>query len=377
MSNNDADFSASAELALQVPESEKRRVEGEVSDIGPVMLSAGGQRGAQAGGAGSVQQSPTQLTELETVADLAEEQLRVDEIRNTLLRELLEDSGAALASGGGGGGGGGSGLPGGSILTRVGGTTGGTGLGLGLGSVGATTAGAAAAGIGIPGIALAGILDDDSNANPGDLQESPTDTNVTTPNAEVSRDLERLLSEGLGVNRPSWLSADGTIDVRQDLVEDTTAAGGETPEGSPGGSSAPTGDVGGPTGTAREDLVEDTAGEGQTPSGSRDGGSPGGSSPPVSDIGGPGANTSTGTGLVEAVLGDVGTTPDGSPGGSTPSRTGGLNEAAERRRQNAPNIDVEARVESDGISEREAERIAEEKAQEAAEDIENRIARRR
>jgi hypothetical protein len=75
------------------------------------------------------------------------------------------------------------------------------------------------------------------------------------------------------------------------------------------------------------------------------------------------------------VLGDVGNTPDGSPGGSTPSRTGRRNEAAERRRQDAPNIDVSATVENDGISERQAERIAEEKAEEAAQEIRDEIQR--
>ena len=371
MSSNDTDFSAAAELALRIPESEKRRVESEVSDIGPVMLSAGGQGGSQSGVGGSVQQSPAQLTELETVTDLAEEQLRVDELRNDLLRELLEDSGAALAGSGGGGGGGG--VPGGGstpILTRF--TGGGGGFGLG-----ATAAGVAAAGLSIPGVALAGILSDDSNANPGGLQTSRNGTNVVTPQAEVSRQFEQLLSNGIDLNRPSWLSEDGEINVQQNLVEDTTAAGGDTPDGSPGGSSAPTEDVGGPAGTPRGDLVDDTLDDGRTPSGSRDGGSPGGSTPPVSDIGGPGANANTGAGLVEAVLGDVTTTPDGSPGGSTPTRTGRRNEAAERRRQDAPNIDVEARVESDGISEREAERIAEDKATEAAEEIRDEIQRSR
>jgi hypothetical protein len=149
--------------------------------------------------------------------DLAEEQLRVSELQADLLPELLEDSGAALAADAGGEGGSGGGvagsLRGGGLLTRVGGTTGGTGLGLGLGSAGATTAGVAAAGLTIPGVALAGILDDDSNANPGELRDSPGETNVVTPNAEVSQRLERLLENGLGINRPSWLGGDDKINV--------------------------------------------------------------------------------------------------------------------------------------------------------------------
>jgi len=364
MSNNDTDFSASAELALQVPESEKRRVEGEVSDIGPVMLSAGAQGGPQPGGGGGLgQQLPDSLTELETMADLAEEQLRVGELQNDLLRELLEDSGAALAGGDGAGGGVGGVAGGGGILARVAGVGG----GLAAGGVSATTLGIGAAAAALPYAAFG-----------GDIKE---DTNVPT-NAQGEPDLFANLPD-LGLERPSWLTADGTIGVedpgtvRVDLVEETTAAGGETPAGSPGGSSAPTEDVGGPTGTPREDLVDDTLEDGSAPSGSRDGGSPGGSTPPISDIGGPGEDASTGAGLVEDVLGDVGTTPDGSPGGSTPSRTGGLNEAAARRRGGAPNIDVEARVEGNGISEREAERIAEDKATEAAEEIRNEIQRPR
>ena len=362
MSSNDSDFSASAELALRIPESEKRRAESEVSDIGPVMLSAGGGQGRSQPGGGLAQQLSDQLPGVEAVTDLAEEQLRVSELQNDLLRELLEDSGAALAGGGGGSGGGGvSSVAGGGLLARVAGIGG----GLAAGGVSATTLGIGAAASALPYAAFG-----------GDIKE---DTNVPT-NAQGEASLVANIPD-LGLERPSWLTADDTIGVedpgtvRVDLVRETTAAGGETPEGSPGGSSPPTEDVGGPTGTSREDLVDDTLEDGRAPSGSQDGGSPGGSTPPLSDVGGPGANTSTGAGLVEAVLGDVGDTPDGSPGGSTPSRTGGLNEAAARRRGDAPNIDVEARVESDGVSERKAERIAEDKATEVAEELRNEIQR--
>jgi hypothetical protein len=386
MSSNDADFSAAAELALRIPDAEKRRVESEVSDIGPVMLSAGSQRGSgAAGGGGQVQQSPAQLNELETATDLAEEQLRVDELRNDLLRELLEDSGAALAGGGGGGGGGGGAggglLGGGGLITRV------AGGGGALGGIGAASLGAA--GLAIPGAALGGILSDDSNT--GQLTQTEDGVTVTTPNPEASQTLAQKISEGLNINRPSWLTADGTVgvedpdNVRVDLVEETLNEDSTSDDGSedrpgPGGSTPPSQYTGGPDSIVKnEQLIEDSldAGGDLPGGGSNSGGSPGGSTAPVSEVGGPDRNTSTGAGLVEAVLGDVGSTPDGSPGGSTPSRTGGLNEAAARRRQEAPNIDVEASVESDGISERRAEKIAEDKATEAAEKIRDEIQRSR
>ena len=378
MSSNDTDFSASAELALRIPESEKRRVESEVSDIGPVMLSAGGQGWSQSGAGGSVQQSPAQLTELETVTDLAEEQLRVDELRNDLLRELLEDSGAALAGGGSGGGGAGGGLlGGGGLITRV------AGGGGALGGIGAASLGAA--GLAIPGAALGGILSDDSNT--GQLTQTEGGVTVTTPNPEASRTLAQKISEGLDINRPSWLTADGTVgvedpNVRVDLVKETLEEDEDDSKDrpGPGGSTPPSYLTGGPDGVVKNrELIEDSldAGGDLPGGGSNSGGSPGGSTPPVSEVGGPDRNTSTGAGLVEAVLGDTATTPEDSPGGSTPSRTGRRNEAAERRRQDAPTINAEARVEGDGISEREAERIAEEKATEAAEEIRNEIQRSR
>lgn len=429
MSGNDTDFSAAAELALRIPDAEKRRVEGEVSDIGPVMLSVGGgqggrRSGAGAGAGGQVQQGADQLSELESQSDLVEEQLRQGEIRNTLLRELLEDAGAGLVGGGGSGGGSGAGgapglgVPGAGLLARAGGVVGGgSGLGLGLGSAGALTAGTAAAGLAIPGVALAGILDDDSNENPGELRDSPGETNVVTPNAEVSQRLERLLENGLDVARPSWLGGGDEINVEDPEPVETDPTEEEVVNTDPTASDRPTegGDIrlanaaeqatqsqlptqGGDLRLAaaadrqadnsRNEAaeqrrggspdVEDTLDDGgDLPGGGpADGGSPGGSTPLLSEVGGPGRNTSSGAGLVEAVLGDVGSTPDGSPGGSTPSRGGSLNEARERR-QNAPDVDVTANAEVTGVSERDAERIAEEKAEETAEELRRQFRGRR
>lgn len=377
MAGEDTDFSASAELALKVPPAEKRRVESEVSDLGPMMLPGSGGRSRRRGGGSNTSASAraamtppgddTGGDDLADVADLEEEMLRATELQNDLLRELLEDSGAALAGGdGGGGGGGGGGVVGGRLLGRAVGTVG----TLAAGGVSATTLGAGAAAAALPYAAFG-----------GDIKE---DTNVPT-NAQGEPSLLANIPD-LDVERPSWLTADGTIGVedpgtvRVDLVKETLERDEEEKDEKdsskdrpgPGGSTPPSYLTGGPDGVVKNrELIEDSldAGGDLPGGGSNSGGSPGGSTPPVSEVGGVDRNTSTGAGLVEAVLGDAPTTPDGSPGGSTPSRTGRRNEAAERRRQDAPDVDVAVTVDGSDLTEREVERIAEDKAEETGEEI--------
>lgn len=272
-----SDFSVTSELEVEVSSSSLRDARDQIErELGGFEV-AGELTGSTGTGGGS----------LADVTGHLEESNRLLETQNDLMRELLERGGLAggspgggVASGGapGGGPGGVTGLLGIRQLLPAALPTAGVATSGGLlGSLGATAGATAAAGLALPATALAGILSDDSNANPGGLQTSPTDTNVTTPNAEVSQELERLLVEGLDLNRPSWLGSDGTINVQQELVRTTTqsgagpTAGGSQAGGSPGGSTPPLTVVGGPGSV-------DTSGS-----------SPGGSTPPLSDVGGPAA----------------------------------------------------------------------------------------
>lgn len=275
-----SDFSSAAELSLTVPDREvasvRDKIEGALSDI---EVGVEGRLGGGGGGGGSQRMARRSQT-------MARQ--RTEDIRDILL--ILQDIEDSMDSGGVASGGDGGGLASLRVLSSAGGVVGGgTGLGLGAGAVGATTAGVTAAGLAIPGIALAGILSDDSNENPGQLQESPGETNVVTPNAEVSQELERKLETGLGLSLPSWLTPDGKLGVedpgpvRVDLVEETLSQDeGASDRPGPGGSDPPAELTGGPESVARPALVADTLSERPD-----DAEGPGGSTPPSDLTGGP------------------------------------------------------------------------------------------
>jgi hypothetical protein len=376
MSSNDSDFSAAAELALQIPDAEKRRVEGEVSDIGPVMVSAGGQNGSQPGGGGGLgQQLPDQLPGVESLADTAEEQLRAAELQTDLLRELLEDSGAALAGGGGGdgggggGGGGGLGIPGAGLLAR-----GGSLLAGGVSAASAGLAGAGALGVGAIGFSLTQDPREDARVPTNDQGEA--DLFANAPELRPSNQIEGLL-DGVDINKPDWLGGDGTINVDDD--SDSTPTPDEDSEDSntnrvntdPTDSTQPTegGDIRLANAADRQADEEQVVNTDPTDSTRPTEGG---------DLRLAEANEQASQDFVPTQGGE----PTG-PGGGVDLNTGfpsastgpAANEAADRRRQNAPTINAEARVEGDGISERRAERIAEEKAEEAAEKIRDEIRR--